>query len=65
MASSLHASAGETSLYPGGLCVKTFLGLTRVCATALEAGTAQITQFVCLQELAVLVSRLRLVGVVP
>lgn len=65
MALSLHANAGETSLYPAGLCGKTFFGLTRVHASAAEAGTAQIMQFVCLQELAVLVSRLRLVGVVP
>lgn len=65
MASSLRASMGETSLDPPVFCGKTFLGLTRACAKALEAGTAQIMQFVCLQELAVLVSRLRLVGVVP
>lgn len=44
---------------------RTFLGLTRACATAREAGTAQITQFVCLEGLAVLVLRLRMVGVVP
>lgn len=65
MAASLHASAGETSPYPGGLCGNTFFGLTRVCATVLGTGTAQIMHFVYLQELAVLVSRLRLVGVVP
>lgn len=46
------------------LCKRTFLGLTRVCATAWEAGTAQITQFVCIEELAVQVLRLRMVGVV-
>lgn len=63
MALSLHA--GETSWYPAGLCKRTFLGLTRVCATAWEAGTTQIMQFVCLEELAVLVLRLRMVGVVP
>lgn len=63
MASSLQA--GETSRYPAGIWKGPFWGLTRACATAQEAGTAQIMQFVCLEGLAVLVLRLRMVGVVP